>query len=128
MTLSCAEYYWPDLIRLLEERIKVESNDGSFPNLRENKTAVHNAVNNYSIVVQEYFHKRVQICLDTVGKKLYGIKHYLYRHKFAKGRGQIHTHMLCILDNQQTMSETYRNIDDKTKKNKSACRLYEIYI
>ena len=116
LTLSCAEYYWPDLIRLLEERIRMESNDGTAPNLRANKTALHKAVNEYSIVVQEYFHKRVQIWLDTVGKKLFGIKHYWYRHEFAKGRGQIHTHMLCIMDNKHYMQEAYKNIDDKQKR------------
>ena len=118
LTLSCAEYYWPDLIRLLEERIRMETNDGSCPNLRENKTALHKAVNNYSVVVQEYFHKRVQIWLNTIGKKIFGIKHYWYRHEFAKGRGQIHSHMLCILDNQHVMSEAYRNIDNKQKRTK----------
>jgi hypothetical protein len=96
----------------------MESNDGSCPNLRENKTALHKAVNNYSVVVQEYFHKRVQIWLNTIGKKIFGIKHYWYRHEFAKGRGQIHSHMLCILDNQHVMSEAYRNIDNKQKRTK----------
>ena len=90
----------------------MESKNGTAPNLKENKTALHKAVNEYSVVVQEYFHLRIQIWLDTIGKKLFGIMHYWYRHEFAKGRGQMHTHMLCILDNNHTMSESYKNIQD----------------
>ena len=34
-TLSCAEYYWPEVIRLLEERIKMESGGVNSPNLKK---------------------------------------------------------------------------------------------
>ena len=116
LTLSCAEYYWPDLIRLLEERIKMDNPAGECPDLKNDKSAMIKAANDYSIVVQEYFIQRVQIWMDTVGKKLFKIKHYWYRYEFAKGRGQIHAHMLCICDNQHIMREAYRAREDKDKQ------------
>ena len=54
--------------------------------------------NEYSIVVQEYFQKRVDIWLQTVGRKVFHIKHYWIRFEFAPSRGQIHAHMLVICD------------------------------
>ena len=116
LTLSCAEYYWPEVIRLLEERIKMESGGVNSPNLKKNTKALRKAVIDYSIVIQEYFHRRVQIWIETVGKKIFGIKHFWYRHEFARGRGQIHTHMLCILDNATVMREAYKYREDKKKR------------
>lgn len=109
MTLSCAEYFWPDLIRLLEERIwiaegRITNEDGEkcyktgkCIDLKSNVPARNRAVNEYSIVVQEFFIKRVEDWLNTVGKEVLGIKHYFCRLEFAKGRGQIHAHLLAIL-------------------------------
>ena len=48
------------------------------------------------MVVQEYFQKKVVKWLETVGKKLFRIKHYWIRYEFAPGRGQIHAHLLAI--------------------------------
>ena len=95
ITLSCAEYFWPDIIRLLEERIKMSNKTQTCPNLKKDKSALCKAIDEYSIVIQEYFIKRVDIWMNTVGKKLFDITHYWIRLEFAKGRGQIHAHMLC---------------------------------
>ena len=116
LTLSCAEYYWPDIIRLLQERILLASKDEITPDLRNDPKALRKAVIDYSIVIQEYFHKRVQLWIKTVGRKIFQIKHFWYRHEFAKGRGQIHTHMLCILKNNKVMKNAYQLADDKQKK------------
>ena len=116
LTLSCAEYYWPDIIRLLEERIKIADKRGECPELKKNKTALLKAVDEYSIVIQEYFSLRVNEWIETVGKKVFGIKHDWFRYEFAKGRGQIHIHMLCMLDNNKVMKEAYDSRDDKEKK------------
>ena len=94
ITLSCAEYFWPDIKRLLEERIYIAT--GEDVDLDLDHTAKVKAVNEYSIVIQEYFHKRVEHFMESVGKELLGIKHYWLRYEFAKSRGQIHCHMLAI--------------------------------
>lgn len=110
LTLSCAEYFWADMIRLLEERVWMSEGgclngkgqrchvNGSVIDFSTNITARNKAVNDYSIVVQEFFIKRLQDWLDTVGKAVLGINHYWCRMEFAKGRGQIHAHLIAILD------------------------------
>ena len=42
-------------------------------------------LNDYSIMVQEYFQKRVELWLNTVGKQIFGIEHYWVRYEFAPG-------------------------------------------
>ena len=128
MTLSCAEYFWPDMIRLLEERIWLAHGErtnsdgvrcyrnGQIINLTNDKTALNKAVNDYSIVVQEFFITRTIDYLDTVGKDVLGIKHYWMRFEFAKGRGQIHAHLLAILD-----SEIVRDLQNKIKDKDITC-------
>ena len=113
MTLSCAEYFWPDMIRLLEERVwiahgkKVDKSgrkvheDGSLIDLHNDRQARNKAVNDYSIVVQEFFILRVENYLNTVGKTVFGIDHYWCRFEFAKGRGQIHAHLVAILNGER---------------------------
>ena len=110
MTLSCAEYFWPDLLEKLQERIwlaggmKMSPQDrkldskGQTIDLRNDSKQRNRAVNDYSLVVQEFFQARTKDFLDTVGKELFGIKHYWVRYEFAKGRGQIHAHLLAITD------------------------------
>lgn len=108
-TLSCAEYFWPDMIRLLEDRIWIAEGchrngpgaktyrNGKVIDLTTDRKARNKAVNDYSIVIQQFFIKRTEDFLDTIGKKILGIKHYWLRFEFAKGRGQIHAHILVIL-------------------------------
>ena len=108
MTLSCAEFHWPDLIRALEKRIWIASNyrinkDGNKLNscgqvidLSNNSTHLNKAVNDYSIIVQEFFQIRVRTFLKGVGINKFGIEHYWGRYEFAKGRGQIHLHLVAI--------------------------------
>ena len=123
-TLSCAEYFWADMIRLLEERLwiaegknvspegKLLYQDGTLIDLATNKVARNKAVNDYSIVVQEFFIKRVEDWLNTVGKEVLGIEHYWVRFEFAKGRGQIHAHLLAIL-NKKIKDELQRELNIK---------------
>lgn len=99
ITLSCAEYYWKDVIDLLKERMELAGEDSSMcyvgsPHLVQ-------IVNDYSVVVQEYFQKRVETWLKTVGSKIFGIDHYWARYEFAPGRGQIHVHLLAISRDQE---------------------------
>lgn len=95
MTLSCAEYHWPDIKRLIHERYAMAGLET--PDLGES-SAKH--INDYTIVIQEYFQQRVHAWFDTVGKQIFNIKHYWLRYEFAPGRGQIHAHALLIMDHK----------------------------
>ena len=111
MMLSCAEYFWPDLICLLEDRIWIAdgmkkdslgrhiNQKGKVIDLLTDNNARNQAVNDYLIVIQEFFQKRTKDFLDNIGKDLFGIKHYWIRYEFAKSHGQIHAHLLAITDN-----------------------------
>lgn len=104
ITLSCAENWWKDLIRILTEKLKntpheyliqkLKSNDS-----KERMSARCKVSTLFSVTVQEFFQIRVQHWIETVGKKVFKIKHYWARFEFAKGRGQIHLHMLAIVEN-----------------------------
>jgi hypothetical protein len=98
ITLSCAEYMWPDVIDLVKERMEMAGEDTSKVDV--NSPGLVELINDYSIVVQEYYQKRVEHWLDTVGKELLGIKHYWVRYEFTPGRGQIHAHLLAISSDQ----------------------------
>jgi hypothetical protein len=53
LTVSCAEYFWPDLKRLLQEFIwKCE---GRIVDLDEDFRSLNEALNDFSVVVQEFF-------------------------------------------------------------------------
>ena len=118
-TLSCAEYFWPDMIRLLEDRIWIAEGrhrngpgaktdrHGNIIDLSNDRKARNKAINDYSVVVQEFFIRRTEDYLNTVGRDVLGIKHYWCRFEFAKGRGQIHAHILVILakDSQNRIQE-----------------------
>lgn len=124
MTLSCAEYFWPDMIRLLEERVwiaegrhrngpgaKVDRN-GDAIDLTTDTKARNKAVNDYAAVVQEFFINRTEDYLKTVGKDVLGIQYYWCRFEFAKGRGQIHAHLLAILK-KEMIGALQRQLNEK---------------
>jgi hypothetical protein len=113
ITLSCAEHYWPDIIALLKERLEIAGEDTSMCYVGSPKLAQY--LNDYTIVVQEYFQQRVVLWLETVGKKVFGIEHYWVRYEFAPGRGQIHAHLLAIPKNptlHQLSYELQKNRDN----------------
>ena len=118
ITLSCCEHYWADIVRLLKERLELAGEDPSQCFVGSPKMS--QILNDYAIVVQEYFQKRVEIWLKTVGKEVFEISHYWVRYEFAPGRGQIHAHLLaitkdkilkklCHLDLQQTNGKERRD-------------------
>jgi hypothetical protein len=133
LTLSCAEYFWTDMIRLLEERVWIAEGrnvddagrrcyrDGKAIDFTINVSARNKAVNDYSIVVQEFFIKRLEDWLDTVGKRVLGIEHYWCRLEFAKGRGQIHAHLIAIIrkdlvdEVQSQIRQEHMNADDEAR-------------
>ena len=69
---------------------------GKDPNSFHQSVSKH--VNQYSIVVQEYFQERVKLWLQTVGRKVFRIQHHWLHYEFTPSRGQIHAHMLVISD------------------------------
>ena len=111
ITLSCAEYLWPDIKRLIRERFTAAGLD--VPDL---ETSYVQLVNDYTLIVQEYFQERVKIWLSTIGAKVFHIKYYWLRYEFAPSRGQIHAHMLAIHDNPEVMEPYYDNIGNKEKQ------------
>lgn len=117
ITLSCAEYYWPDIISLIKERLEIAGRDTAECYVGSKKMT--KLVNEYSIVIQEYFQRRVEIWLETVGHKLFGIEHYWVRYEFAPGRGQIHAHLLAIPKDQSIYELCYsvrKEVDGDTKR------------
>ena len=116
ITLSCAEYYWKDVARLLKQRFNFAGikNPLGEPDKNGRINTVKN-VNDFSIIVQEYFQKRVENWLKTVGKKVFMINHYWLRYEFAPSRGQIHAHMLVITDHNKFLQSAMDKFRDHTK-------------
>ena len=108
ITFSCAEYHWKDIERLITDRC---SKGGlNPPDFTTGRTAL---INEYTIVIQEYFQKRIEAWLMTVGKELLHIKHHWLRYEFAPSRGQIHVHMLAICDNMEMLRMCSQLKDNK---------------
>jgi Helitron helicase-like domain at N-terminus len=95
ITLSCGEYYWPDIIRLINNRMVIAGDDRAKECYAGSKR-LSEIINDYSIVIQEFFQERVELWLDTVGRNIFGIIYHWGRYEFAPGRGQIHIHLLAI--------------------------------
>jgi hypothetical protein len=111
ITLSCAEYMWPDIKRLIVDRFTIAGLD--IPDLDKSFVQI---VNDYTLIVQEYFQERVKIWLSTIGSKIFHIKHYWLRYEFAPSRGQIHAHILAIHDNPYVLEPYYRYRTNKKKQ------------
>ena len=78
ITLSCAEYLWPDIKQLIKDRFTAAGLDA--PDL---DISFVQLVNDYTLIVQEYFQEQVKICLSTIGAKVFHIKYYWLRYEFA---------------------------------------------
>lgn len=111
ITLSCAEYYWPDILRLIRNRYECAGLECPAVESTKGKTTL---INDFTMIVQEYFQARVDIWLKTIGKKVFDIKHYWLRYEFAPGRGQIHCHMLAIQSNKDMQEKYYDLRGDKS--------------
>jgi hypothetical protein len=102
---------WPDIERSFSERLKIAGLD--VPNLDKSFVQL---VNDYTLVVQEYFQERVKIWLSTIGAKVFHIKHYWLRYEFAPSRGQIQAHILAIHENPSILQAYYELRTDKKKQ------------
>ena len=123
ITLSCAEYQWPDIIRLVKERMEIAGQDVSHCYLGSPKLSTY--LNQHALVVQEYFQIRVRLWLQTVGKKIFDIEHYWVRFAFAPGRGQIHAHLLAICPNNTIQKLCHEDLQQENGKIKRDNRLAE---
>ena len=110
ITLSCAEYHWKDIERLIKDRCVKAGRD--MPDFTKNKVSL---VNEHSMVVQEYFQLRVQAWLDTVGKDLLEIKYHWLRYEFAPSRGQIHAHLLAICSDLDMLQQCHELQKDRSR-------------
>ena len=111
ITLSCAEHFWPDVKRLLEDRFSHLPMNNR-PTL-ETKSDVMKAIREYSIVVQEFFVKKVHHWITTLGKDVLRIQNYFVRFEFTEGRGEIHAHILAVADNIDVYKAAYDCGDDE---------------
>jgi len=102
---------WPDIKRLITDRFEKGGLD--VPDLDKSFVQI---VNDYTLIVQEYFQERVKVWLSTIGTKIFHIKYYWLRYEFAPSRGQIHAHMLAIHDNPNVMEPYYSNSQNKKKQ------------
>lgn len=114
ITLSCAEHFWPDVKRRLRDRISF-MDECDKPNL-DSKADILKAIKEYSIVVEEFFIKRVQSWMETFGKEVFKITIYFVRFEFTEGRGEIHAHTLCVADNKTVYEQEYQSREDVGKK------------
>jgi hypothetical protein len=62
-------------------------------------------VNDYSIIIQEYFQARVKYFLEYYANEVFGIHHYCARFEFVKSQGQIHAHILAMLGKKSRIIE-----------------------
>jgi Helitron helicase-like domain at N-terminus len=122
ITLSCGEYYWPDIIRLLRERMNI-ARDARESECFPGSKMLTKIINDYSIVIQEFFQKRVQLWLQEVGRPVFGIQHYWGRFEFAPGRGQIHIHLLAIRKDQTILRLCHEDLHHTDGKERRALRL-----
>ena len=122
ITLSCAEYYWPDVIRLVAERMLI-AGDGRHEDCYHGSTKLTEILNDYTVVVQEYFQIRFDLWMKHIGVPIFGIAHYWGRFEFTPGRGQIHIHFLAIRKDQTIFRLCYEDLQKNDGKKKRDNRL-----
>lgn len=118
VTFSCAENWWPDLRRILQQLEEAAGREYESNLLKNNNfRAMQRAARRYPLFVNDFFMKRARHFMDTVMKGALGIDHYWGRVEFAPGRGQIHLHMLCIAKDRAYLDAFYdaKSMEDKAK-------------
>ncbi len=61
--------------------------------------------------------------LEHIGLKLFGMKHYWGRFEFAKSRGQIHLHLLGIVEESSNVNGIYRRMHQLNGDKKEQAKL-----
>jgi len=68
LTLSCAEYFWSDIKRLIEEFLKITTQRKV--DLNNDFHPLNQVLNNFSLIVQDFFTKEWNFSLNTLEKKV----------------------------------------------------------
>ena len=113
ITLSCAEYFWKDINRLLKQRFAFNGVKSPLDVKEDGKYNTVKNVNNMTIVVQEYFQHRVRNWLSKIGKPIFKIEEHWLRYEFAPSRGQIHCHMLAITTHNKLLKKAMDKYGDR---------------
>jgi hypothetical protein len=117
ITLSCAEFWWPDLRRIVAHMERLNGNNEQADDIEKNKLgAISVSVRKYPLLVSEFFMIRGTLFIETVLKKMIDLDYYWGRVEFAPGRGQIHLHILAIMKDKAFLHRFYNanSIDEKT--------------
>jgi Helitron helicase-like domain at N-terminus len=127
ITLSCAEYYWPDVLRLILERMEV-AGDARLKDCYQGSPKLTELHNDYTIVVQEFFQVRFENWMEHFGRPVFGIQHYWGWYEFAPGCGQIHIHLLAIRKDQtifKLLHDDLRQPDGKALRDRCLAKWAE---
>ncbi|GFH43542.1 hypothetical protein CTEN210_00015 [Chaetoceros tenuissimus] len=132
MTFSCAEYWWNDLLHFLKKKIMNTEDEHLLQSLEEGdeesqRKIQAKLVDKYTASVQVFFQEKLDNWLETIGKNIFNIKHYYLRFEFAKGRGQIHAHMVAITADHELLTEFYHTFCIERKEELGA-ELMEEYV
>ena len=103
LTLTCAEFYWKPLRRLLELYL-----DQSL----DTKQKMYVAVKENPHIVTTYFDIRVKCYFKTVMTHIFSVTSYWFAYEFARTRGMIHLHGLCWRKDRQPSQQIYEAIQD----------------
>ena len=114
ITLSCSEYYWDDILRLIRARMKRGGDKDE--ECYKGSPRLSRILNDYAIVIQEYFQARVEEWIETCGKAIFGIAHWWGRYEFAPGRGQIHIHLLATRADQTILRLCFQDLKQPNGK------------
>ena len=69
-------------------------------------------LNDFSIVIQEFFQLWLETWMEKIGKTVFGIEHYTFKYEFAPGRGQIHGHLIGIMKDRSFWKTMYELQND----------------
>ena len=97
MSASCAEYYWTEMLQYLTEYITVVEEHACEDLTTASVGVVEKKLQEYGHVVTTYFEHRANTWIKEVLVPAFGIDTFYAVFEFAKGRGQIHYHLLAWL-------------------------------
>ncbi|KAL3799034.1 hypothetical protein HJC23_005173 [Cyclotella cryptica] len=108
ITLSCAEFWWPDLRRLVADMETLNGNHEQAKKIKNNDfSAIATSVRKYPLMVSEFFMLRATLFIETTLKKIIDLLYYIGSIEFAPGRGQIHMHLIAIMRDKAFLHEFF---------------------
>ena len=97
-TSTCAEFHFKALKRLLS--MYISQTMGSSIDLND-KNVLFRILQENTHIVAQYFDLRTQSYFKNVMGPVFGVDSYLYRQEFAKSRGMVHRHGLCLRSDRE---------------------------